>query len=126
MCSSSNNADPKWHCAGGEAISPEGACQARAGIRQHCPGQPDHTAINPSTGEAEGVREGCWVVANLGDLPAVAVFSTCGEGYSPPNSGRGAQVAVGWQGDPSQQEEKRGEVLMLQGLAANGSKLEKG
>jgi hypothetical protein len=33
------------------------------------------------------------------------------------------QVAVGWQGDPYQQEERRGELLMPRGLAANGSKL---
>jgi hypothetical protein len=45
--------------------------------------------LTPAEGEAEGLGEGCWVVANQGDLPAVAVFSTCGEGYSPPNSGGG-------------------------------------
>ncbi len=118
MRSASNNTGPRWRCTGGEAVSSEGrgelllgARQARAGIRQRGPNQPDRTAINPTRGGGRGARGWRSLVADL-DHPAVATPSVRGRGGPPP--GGWSRLPGGRGGRMTSLNKRRGEARSSQ------------
>ncbi len=88
------------------------AHQSWASIYQLCPNQPDSTAIDPSREGGQGPGEGCWVVVDPGNRPAVAASSSRKEGWPPlPGGGVDRMTPL--------RKRRGGKALTPWGLAVN-------